>query len=287
MPVGTAHAQSPVTLVVVSGTENSQQTFGYYVSLSQGGNVVESGFTTANFTITPGQTYSIQADNYGGCTFAYWVVPVQGGNNDDQQNPYTFTAPSSYSDLTAVYDCSSNNLHLTVSTVDQNGDPISGYYTVLNQSNTILATGYTTAQFNVGYSQEYTVQVDNYGSCTFSHWANDGDTTFYTQVIVVADTGLTAVMNCSTGSTSSVTVNSENQNGQTISGYYVVLSGSAGTESGFTSTTYSTIVGQSYTIQADSYGSCIFSHWSNGATSDPMPFTATTSAQTFTAVYDC
>jgi hypothetical protein len=42
-----------------------------------------------------------------------------------------------------------------------------------------------------------------------------------------------------------------------------------------------------YSLQVYAYGSCTFSHWSDGAVSDPMTFTATGAALSFTAVYNC
>ena len=65
---------------------------------------------------------------------------------------------------------------LTIKTVDTNRNPIYGFFTVLNQSNTIVATGFTTAAFTLNNGQTYTVQVDNYGSCHFNNWADTGDT---------------------------------------------------------------------------------------------------------------
>ncbi len=39
-------------------------------------------------------------------------------------------------------------------------------------------------------------------------------------------------------------------------------------------------------IEVDNYGSYTFTSWSGGATANPMSFTATSSAQTFTAEYN-
>ncbi len=104
-------------------------------------------------------------------------------------------------------------------------------------------------------------------------------------------TTFTAIYNCSgtTSPGSSVTVNSVNQDGAAITGYYTVLYSSSGTviADGFTPYTFTTTVGQSYQVQVDNYGSCAFSSWSGGATADPMSFTATSSAPTFTAEYNC
>jgi hypothetical protein len=88
---------------------------------------------------------------------------------------------------------------------------------------------------------------------------------------------------------SQLTVTSQNTSGATITGYMIVIYGSSGSvvASGFTPETYSTTAGQAYILEAESYGSCTFSDWSNGVTSDPISFTATSAATSLTAVYNC
>jgi hypothetical protein len=95
-------------------------------------------------------------------------------------------------------------------------------------------------------------------------------------------------------SASNVTVASVDQNGNVIPhDYYDVFqaANSYGPDNlvanGVTTSTFATIAGSSYTLQVYGYGSCTFSNWSNGGTSDPMSFTATTGALSFIAVYDC
>jgi hypothetical protein len=87
----------------------------------------------------------------------------------------------------------------------------------------------------------------------------------------------------------SLTVNSVDQNGKAIYGYDMVLYNSAGSiiQSGFTTTSFTLTSGQSYSVLADSYGACTFSHWSDGMTTNPRPFTAVDDAFLYTAVYNC
>jgi Spherulation-specific family 4 len=90
------------------------------------------------------------------------------------------------------------------------------------------------------------------------------------------------------GSSSTVTVNSVDQNNNTIFGYYTTLWQNGNViATGFTTKTFSTTAGQAYSIEADSYGSCTFTQWSDGVASDPRPFTATTGPLSLTAVYNC
>jgi hypothetical protein len=80
-----------------------------------------------------------------------------------------------------------------------------------------------------------------------------------------------------------------NQFGNPITGFYTALYNSGGTVvgSGFTPASFDTASGQTYGVRADSYGSCTFTKWSDGATSNPRSFTAPSSGTTFTGVYDC
>jgi hypothetical protein len=183
---------------------------------------------------------------------------------------------------------------LEVCSQNQDGATITGYYAPLYSSGgQVLATGYTCHAFNTMAGTTYEAGVDNYGSCAFVHWT-DG-VTADPRTFTANGTGIEfqAVYNCGGspggGSPSSVTVNSVDQNGNAITGYWTALYDASGSAvaTGFTPKTFSTIAGTSYNIEADSYGSCTFSKWSNGATSDPMSFTAAASAETFTAVYNC
>jgi hypothetical protein len=88
--------------------------------------------------------------------------------------------------------------------------------------------------------------------------------------------------------TASITVNSVDQNGNAIFGYYTALWQNGNVKAtGFTMKTFSATSGQIYSVEADSYGSCSFAHWSDGIASDPRAFTATSGSLSFTAVYSC
>jgi hypothetical protein len=97
---------------------------------------------------------------------------------------------------------------------------------------------------------------------------------------------------------SSVTVSAVNQFGQALPGdYYTVFravyfgpfntQGEAVVATGVTSSTFAVAARPGYSLQVYAYGSCAFSHWKDGSVSDPVAFTATGAALSFTAVYDC
>ena len=101
----------------------------------------------------------------------------------------------------------------------------------------------------------------------------------------------TTTITTSSPSTVSLTINSVNLLGNTITGYYNVLYDSTGSTTlgtGFTPTTYTVKNGQTFQIEADSYTVCTFDHWSGGGltgqTLDPIPTTVHGST-VVTAVY--
>ena len=293
-PLQSAYAQNSTTLQVISGSTDSHALSGYYIVLYQNGKVIATGFTEATFSLVSGQTYAIRGDSYGNCIFSYWDIPVTGGYVQNYNDPMTFTASSSSSmQLIATYNCqTSNTPSLTISTQNTEGNVITGYYTVLNQSSSIVATGFTPAPFTLNSGQTYTVQVDNYGSCQFDHWADTGSKVDVRTVSISSNAAYTAVMNC--GGSSALTISSQNTNGQQINGYDMVLYQNYNVVSSeFTPTQYSLNVGATYTVAADNYGSCTFYEWVNatngiGAIGGSITtFTANSHSQSFIAVYSC
>jgi hypothetical protein len=90
--------------------------------------------------------------------------------------------------------------------------------------------------------------------------------------------------------TSSLTVDSVDQNGTTIAGHYTVLDGPVGSmvlAEGITPVELAITVGQTYFVRAESYGGCTFTGWSDKGMSDPRAFNATSTPVSYTAAYDC
>jgi hypothetical protein len=88
-----------------------------------------------------------------------------------------------------------------------------------------------------------------------------------------------------------VIIQSVNQNGQAITGYWTVLYNSNGKQlsTGYTTKTFTAItVGTAYSVGLSSYSSCTFNHWQDsGSTSLTRAFTATAGPETFVGVYAC
>ena len=167
-----------------------------------------------------------------------------------------------------------------MTTQDTSGSPISGYYTVLNQSSNVQATGFTPTTLNLQNGQTYTVQVDDYGSCHFDHWLDTGSTTRARTVDINSATAYTAVMNCGGGSSSfTLTISSSDLSSHELFGYYIVLSQNGNViQTGYTPTQFTFVNGETYSIQADNYGNCQFYAW--GGADHPAYFD---NPHTFTA----
>jgi hypothetical protein len=199
---------------------------------------------------------------------------------------------------------------LTVDSENIVGNAIAGYHTGLYHSGGgLIQAGYTPQVYVLNDGSGYQVEADSYGPCTFAHWSGagvTGSTDDPVPIAIAGPTTLTAVysgpdcgsqtMRTTTTTTStgrpSVTVESVDQDGQPIAGYYSVLRTSAGVAvaSGYTQRTYMAVTaGERYEIQLDSYGGCTFDHWqaTGGSTADPLPFTQADGPITFVGVFDC
>jgi hypothetical protein len=97
-------------------------------------------------------------------------------------------------------------------------------------------------------------------------------------------------MSCELASaTSQLTVDTEGQGGNAMTGYYAVLdqNGSA-VAAGFSPTEFNVTSGQTYVVEVMDYGACHFGHWADtGSTDRQRTITASDTAQSLTAMYDC
>jgi len=309
---GTSASNVTVNSVDLAGNAIS----GYYVVLKQGTAVVATGFTLATLPTTAGQTYSVQADGYGSCAFAKWSDGVT-------TDPRPLTATSSGTTFTAVYNCgttttttsstttsstttsstttsststTTSTSTVSVDSVNQFGNPITGYYTALyNSGGTVLGSGFTPATFNTTSGQTYGVRMDGYGSCTFTKWSDGVTTDPRSFAAPSSGTTFTGVYDCASASPySTLTIRSVNQAGSSATGYAVTILNSQGqaVDTATTPLAFNTTVGQSYEVRASSGsgsgGSCTFSYWSgNGSTNLPLTLTATSAPQYLTGVFDC
>jgi hypothetical protein len=173
----------------------------------------------------------------------------------------------------ATSSASGGTPQLTVNTEDSSGNAITGYYAVLDQSGNAVATGFSPATFAVSGGQTYVLEVENYGSCIFDHWADTGNTDSQRTFTAASSAQvLTAVYDCgsatTTGGSSTINVSGVDSAGNPISGYYTTLwQNGVMLQSCFTTCSFIVSNGQSYQVMVADFGSSVFSHWTDGTTS--------------------
>jgi hypothetical protein len=275
-----AHATSSSSQLVI-GTQmlDGVSIGGYYAVLYQGERIAASGFTPATFMLSDNQTYTVNVDNYGSCTFGYWADT----GNTASSRAVSITGNAQYA---AVMNCGATPSSVTVQSANQDGRIIGGFSTALSQGSSIIASGSTTNTFSTTAGLRYSVQANSSGGCNFTEWSDGVINNPRSFAAISGGLTYTAVYDCAT-TTSSVTVDSIDQGESPISGYVALEQNGTVVASAFNTTILTTMVGQAYSLQANSSGSCTFSRWSDGVSSDPRPFNATSAAQSFTAIYNC
>ena len=159
---------------------------------------------------------------------------------------------------------------LTVNSVAENGAQISGYYTVLYQNGKAIATGFTPVTFSLNNSQEYQIQVQNYGSYAFDYWADTGNATQTRSISIDSNTALLAVYKTTGGSTppsgdSIISVNTQLPNGNKITGFYTTLwQNNKVIASGFSPVNFTVTCCETYAVEVSNYGDYVFSNWADG-----------------------
>jgi hypothetical protein len=283
----------PITVPVhdtnYSGYDDEANPWAYQNTLT--GDPGANNDATVNFLA--GQGYFYSWEDGSGLKVDTACIPNMGTVEDS--NMYYVNPPSCYYGEYCTQDfevpSSGGGSAVTVEAVDQDGNPLTGYYIQLDFTNGTQMTGnYTAVYFDdwTAYNSEYMVYANSYSRCTFSNWSGGGGNPdyFYSQAQV-----LTAVYNCSGGEEPNITVQSVNQENQAITGYYTQLDSLSYVEidHGYTAYTYGSsdfTAGDGYYVYADSYGDCTFTQWSTGSTAMPLEVTAA-GTQTFTAEYDC
>ncbi|MGH9910079.1 MAG: PKD domain-containing protein, partial [Nitrososphaerales archaeon] len=95
---------------------------------------------------------------------------------------------------------------LTVRSQEMNGVTITGYWTVLQQGTTTIATGFTPVTFTLNNGVQYSIGVGNYGTHYFDHWLDTGSTIQPRSISISVNTELTAVYR-NTAAAASISLN--------------------------------------------------------------------------------
>jgi hypothetical protein len=162
---------------------------------------------------------------------------------------------------------------LSVSAQNTDGQPLTGYEAVLNQSGTkIVARGYTPATFTLNNGQPYTVDVDNFTTCHFAYWLDTGNTTQVRSISITSNAQITAVMNCasvSTSSSSGTTSSSTSVTSSSSSSSSGLANSSSSTTNSTASSADSTAHISSSTVTASASSSSSSSNGGSGNNNSP------------------
>jgi glucose/arabinose dehydrogenase len=177
-----------------------------------------------------------------------------------------------------------STVSLTINSQYTNGQPLTGMYTTLSQNGQTIGTGFTPVTFSLSSNQQYVVAVSNYGQIVFDHWLDNGSTNPSRTVSITQNTVLTAVYKST--STVSLTVNSQDTTGKSVTGMYTTLSQNGQTlATGFTPVTFSLTSGQQYLVTVSDYGQIFFDHWADNGSTNPSKTISITQNTVLTAVY--
>ncbi|MGI0020937.1 MAG: PKD domain-containing protein, partial [Nitrososphaera sp.] len=199
----------------------------------------------------------------------------------------TISTPAAGATYTANYAPAAAGQHdLTVSSADMQGGPITGYYATIQSGGSTVKTGFTPLSY-AGGAGTYAVTVYDYGSATFDHWDDASESRTRT-VALNSDTELTAYyVTPSSSLTRTLTVATQDEGGNALSGYWTVLYDSSGNSvaSGFSPATFTLDSGQQYSVSVGNYGGNSFDRWAdNGSTANPRDVSITANTQ-LTAIY--
>ena len=159
---------------------------------------------------------------------------------------------------------------LTVDSVYENGTSVSGYYAVLYQNGTAVATGFTPVTFTLNNNQRYAVQVQNYGGYGFDYWADTGSSNQTRNISINSNAELLAVYKPTGGSTpptgnSVISVNTAFANGTKVTGFYTTLwQNNQVIAQGFSPINFTVTCCSKYDVEVENYGGYVFSNWADG-----------------------
>jgi len=286
----TASLPLSVALTIKSTDVVGNSVSGLPVAIQFGGYDLAKGFLPATFTLNIDQAYNLTSQDLGNYTFDHWQDTASSSRSRT-------ISLSTDTQLVAVYrnitsQPPQGRSMIFASATDLTGKTLSGFYTTLWQDRTWLQSGFTSYPFIVNNDQTYQVAVADYGNYTFNHWSDGVTTRFHN---VTTGTGTTTNLNAVyknindplPPSQSSISVNTINSTGNTITGFYTTLwQNGAQIQQGFSSVTFAVSNGQTYQVAVADYGNYTFNHWSDGVTTRLHGVTTGTGTTTsLTAVY--
>ena len=162
-PLSIAISKAPSILTIKTVDSAGNPLSGYYTTLLREGSQAQSAFSPAQFSLAAGQTYQVSVSDYGDYAFSRW---------DDGSTSRTKTVSiNSPTTLTAHYSTASSEVELVVRTAGLYGSPISGLWTVIDDSGS-TTTGFSPVKYKAQAGNRYIVTVGDYRNYVFDHWEN-------------------------------------------------------------------------------------------------------------------
>lgn len=191
--------------------------------------------------------------------------------------------------LPDAYAGASGTSDITVHTLDSSGE-IFGYFTVLSQGASGLATDFTATTFTLNNGETYNVGVQDFGDMKFDYWQDTGFQIANRDILATANADLFAVYRnimdpSPSPDTPKLIVRTVNSSGEEMTGYWTtLLQGGVGLQTGFSPEAFIVNSGESYEILMGNFGGMSFDHWADGSTDNPRTYSIT-SDETYTAYY--
>ena len=259
----------------------------YWVVVKQNGVIVNSGFSTAEFTLSPGD-YQVAVGDYGGLFFNQW-----SGGPSTREVSITITSTNTIS-LSAIYSTIPYGTVLgpsiEVDSSYSSGAALSGIYVQLLENGVVIEEGFTPVAFPVTEGQSYTVIAGDYTDSFFNHWDSGEIFRTITLTATASTTQLKAIYTTTPQlppiAGSSIDVISTYSDGSPLTGINVqLLQNGIVVDEGFTPIAFPVTEGQSYTVTAGDYTNAFFNHWQSGLVPRTITVTATASATQLEAIY--
>lgn len=105
---------------------------------------------------------------------------------------------------------------------------------------------------------------------------------------IATSASLSLSLSVSSSSAPSLTVNTQDTTGATLTGYFVQLYlNGLPISSGYTPATFTLVSGATYVVESDGYGSCVFDHWLDTGSTNNQRSVSITSDASLTSVLNC
>jgi len=299
----TATSTTTSTTTATSTTTSTSSTTSTTATTTASTTTSSTSVGTTNTSTCPTNSYSgyytnsttHATVNFTDLPYATAIVLIEDNPPGAMGCASTTTTTSTTSTTTTSNTCASpaSPVTLTVDAETANGTPLTGYYVLFNCVGiTTTATGFTPATFGVISGTTHTIAVLDYGCYTFSHWADTGNSSMFRSFSITAPTTFTAVYNNSCAPTpagsSTISVNAVTSSGSAVTGIYTTLwANGALVQSCFGPCTMTVANGQTYQVVVASFGSNVFSSWTDGVTTPThsVVIGGASTAVSLTAVY--